>query len=388
MAVIIDDADGDYGHAVKGARVRKVGHYGRGRGKVTVIMFVEPGDPALPADELGSIERPRIWYDVNTERGTTSAKYEWFVKTKLLNRLKRDEPSRVFMHDNFVSHKTDEVYELFYRAGHTVVCRAPYRPDEAPIELVFDMLKNEIRRRWSKIDNEVDLIMQIHDIIKTRAGMKGFDKLFVNCGYTWETDAVVTESKLEEDKSAATMDDEDEDNEPFNVFDMLSAEIEEDDDLLIDSGPDFGATTVEAPRDGYKFDSSFTRLIKMPENVDSLKVDEKEVEEEEQQEGEEGLKVDEKEVEEEEWVVEEVSRSSGRCKYTIQLLEKLQKAIRAEGETVTINHKSATNTHTASISFFELLRLKSLDYIELEQTEPGSIKVSAGPKFREKFDAG
>ena len=43
-------------------------------------MFVEPGDPALPADELGSIERPRIWYDVNTERGTTSAKYEWFLK--------------------------------------------------------------------------------------------------------------------------------------------------------------------------------------------------------------------------------------------------------------------------------------------------------------------
>ena len=107
MAIIIDDANMKYGHAVKGARVRKVGHYGRGRGKVTVIMFVEPGDPALPADELGSIERPRIWYDVNTERGTTSAKYEWFVETKLLNRLKRDEPSRVFMHDNFVSHKTD-----------------------------------------------------------------------------------------------------------------------------------------------------------------------------------------------------------------------------------------------------------------------------------------
>ena len=77
-------------------------------------------------------------------------------------------------------------------------------------------------------------------------------------------------------------------------------------------------------------------------------------------------KINEKEVEEEERVVEEVSRSSGRCKYTIQLLEKLQKAIRAEGDTVTINHKSATNTHTAPICFFELLRLKSLDYIELE----------------------
>ena len=108
-----------------------------------------------PADELGSIERPRIWYDVNTERGTTSAKYEWFVENKLLNRLKRDEPSRVFMHDNFVSHKTDEVYELFYRAGHTVVCRAPYLPDKAPIELVFNMLKNKIRRRAIQLHNSI-----------------------------------------------------------------------------------------------------------------------------------------------------------------------------------------------------------------------------------------
>ena len=98
--------------------------------------------------------------------------------------------------------------------------------------------------------------------------------------------------------------------------------------------------------------------------------------------------MDEKEVEEEERVVEVVSRSCGRYKYTIQLLEKLQKAIRAEWDTATINRKSATNTHLASISFFEFLRLKSLDYIIQEQTEPGSIKVSAGPKFREKFDAG
>ena len=47
--------------------MRKDGHYTRGV-KLTVLVGIEPGDPALPADTPGSIERPRRW--VRALRGT------------------------------------------------------------------------------------------------------------------------------------------------------------------------------------------------------------------------------------------------------------------------------------------------------------------------------
>jgi hypothetical protein len=48
------------GHSLVGVRIRKPGHYTRGT-KLTIIMAVEPGNPTLPPDVDGSIERPRRW---------------------------------------------------------------------------------------------------------------------------------------------------------------------------------------------------------------------------------------------------------------------------------------------------------------------------------------
>lgn len=89
------------------------------------------------------------------------------------------------MHDNLTSHKADEVVDAIYTRGHRVLCRVPYRPNEAPIEWVFDQLACEVRRRWAVIKTEEDLVKQIHNIIESRAGLGGFDDLFKDCGYTW-----------------------------------------------------------------------------------------------------------------------------------------------------------------------------------------------------------
>ena len=62
MALVISDANENYGHAVKDCRVQKIGNYGRGKFKITLIMAIEAGDPDLGKDELGSTELPRIWY--------------------------------------------------------------------------------------------------------------------------------------------------------------------------------------------------------------------------------------------------------------------------------------------------------------------------------------
>ena len=83
------------------------------------------------------------------------------------------------------SNKSDEVVETIYSRGHRVICRVPYRPNEAPIEWAFDQLACEIRRRWNVIKTEEDMVREIHNIIASRAGMGGFDDLFKDCGYVW-----------------------------------------------------------------------------------------------------------------------------------------------------------------------------------------------------------
>lgn len=185
MAIELKDADTNYGHAVRGMRVRKVGNYGRGNCKFTVIMAIEAGDPDKPASERGSVEDPRIWYRISTDAGTSIENYIDFLNEDLFRYLAPDEPQRTLMHDNLSAHKHAEVVETIYNAGHTVICRPPYRPHEAPIEFAFDQFACEIRNRWASIRDEKDLVREMHNVLGSKAGMGGFDKQFQECGYKW-----------------------------------------------------------------------------------------------------------------------------------------------------------------------------------------------------------
>lgn len=100
-----------------------------------------------------------------------------------MDKFHTNERKRVILHDNLASHKSPEVVAAVYERGHQVKCRVPYRPHEAPIEWAFDMIACEIRRRWESIQNESQLIDAVHDIIRTRRGLGGFDDLFKKCGY-------------------------------------------------------------------------------------------------------------------------------------------------------------------------------------------------------------
>ena len=117
-------------------------------------MFIEAGDPTLPAGTLGSIEKPRIWYHLSKDRGTSAL--------------------------------SDLVYDTVRASGHDVIPRPPYRPNCAPIEWVFDQLACSIRRRWELIRNEDDLIHQIRLVIEKRIGLGGFNDLFIKCGYRYD----------------------------------------------------------------------------------------------------------------------------------------------------------------------------------------------------------
>ena len=124
-------------------------------------MFVEPGDPSLPADTMGSKENPRIWYKISRDSDTTVEAYQTFLENDVMDHFNDDEPQRTLLHDNLFAHKADEIYEAVYSRGHRVICRPPHRPYEAPIEWVFKQLACSVRSKWEEINNEDELIDEI-----------------------------------------------------------------------------------------------------------------------------------------------------------------------------------------------------------------------------------
>ena len=184
MCLQLGDASLSFAHGVRGMRVRKLGHYGRGEKKVNVMMAIKPGNPDLDDEDDGSLKKPRIFYRVLYDKGTSTELYLKFLKQFFWEKLREDEPSRVLMHDNLSLHKSDLVHALVESAGHSVICRPPYRPDIAPIEYAFDMIACEIRRRWQKITSIRKLMREIQVVINERIGMGGFHDLFVKLGYS------------------------------------------------------------------------------------------------------------------------------------------------------------------------------------------------------------
>mmetsp|Transcript_21310 Transcript_21310/g.46250 ORF Transcript_21310/g.46250 Transcript_21310/m.46250 type:complete len:251 (+) Transcript_21310:345-1097(+) len=63
MALQLEDANVNYGHAVRNCRVRKIGNYGRGKKKITIIMAIEAGDPdPRLANQMGSTDLRETTY--------------------------------------------------------------------------------------------------------------------------------------------------------------------------------------------------------------------------------------------------------------------------------------------------------------------------------------
>ncbi|KAL7549569.1 hypothetical protein ACHAWF_016029 [Thalassiosira exigua] len=185
-AIELQDANENYGHAVRGMRVRKIGNYGRGAIKLTLILAIEPGDPELAPGSEGSIDNPRLWYRLSPDRATGIENYVDFLNLELMDYFGPNEKRRTLLHDNLSSHKANEVVDAVFDRGHQVICRVPYRPHEAPIEYAIDQFAEEVRDRWNVIKNDRDLNDECLKILEAKSGMGGFDKLFRDCGYHFD----------------------------------------------------------------------------------------------------------------------------------------------------------------------------------------------------------
>lgn len=182
-----NDANRKRGSSLKGLYIRKPGHYDRGDFKLTIILAVEPGNPALDGNTpptVGSTERPRVWAEISEEPGTTASAYRAFLEQKPLATYNAAVEQRTIIHDNLTSHKSAQVYEAVRQSGHRVVPRPPYRPQDGPIEYAINQVMTKLANRWSEIPEDAtpaQMRVVLESIID--GGITGMDQLFLNCGY-------------------------------------------------------------------------------------------------------------------------------------------------------------------------------------------------------------
>ena len=63
----------------------------RGKAKLTLILAVEAGDPALESCQLGSIAKPRLWYHLSPDKGTSTVGYVDFLKNSLMKKFESNQ---------------------------------------------------------------------------------------------------------------------------------------------------------------------------------------------------------------------------------------------------------------------------------------------------------
>ena len=187
-----------HGWSLEVFRVRTIGHYTRTQ-KLTVLVAIEAGNGALPAQEAGSLQHPGRWIQVVRNAGTTADTFNTFVRMIMASIEARTgdqitrglqnavEQDRVFLWDNLKSHLTPLIANTLYAHNgpscfFQSVPRPPYQPKYGPIEykicdIVAALKKQSHTQSWTTDDLE-------HEVYAAFAGIGGFDATFDHCGYT------------------------------------------------------------------------------------------------------------------------------------------------------------------------------------------------------------
>jgi hypothetical protein len=173
-------------------RMRKPGHYGKGR-KLTVLLCIEPGDPALAAHIPGSIARPRRWFEFLEDGGTTTEAFAGFVNTFLTSMEGSGlnvDLDRTLLWDNLRSHHLVPLvtWTVYGRPSTTnsrfrSVPRPPYMPKYGPIEYAFAELGGRLQQRVRPDWNYAVLRQEVTNLLSEIGMDGGFNATFAHCGY-------------------------------------------------------------------------------------------------------------------------------------------------------------------------------------------------------------
>lgn len=168
-AVFIETVNRKYGKATIGRRCREVGPYGHST-KHVLTMAVS----ACPNDKYRD-------YLLEQKSGTTILDFVEFIQRILLGiGPGTPERRRCFLMDNLSAHHSPIIYQLIADAGHRIVFRAPYYPEDGPIEFVFNHIEQRLTDYQYHAD-DADALRQAVQEIVTR--MESFENFFTHCGY-------------------------------------------------------------------------------------------------------------------------------------------------------------------------------------------------------------
>ena len=142
------------GWALKVFWVRKDGHYHFGA-KINVIFAIEPGDPTLPPNVRGSVQRPWRWVQCFHGTGTTTNIFRDFCNRVCTNieqhGIAGTDDHRVFIWDNLLAHHAPYVHHTVTGRGgprqFSIVARPQYHPKFGPIEYAICELTDILRMR-------------------------------------------------------------------------------------------------------------------------------------------------------------------------------------------------------------------------------------------------
>jgi hypothetical protein len=189
LGITLEKCNRTGGWALKVFRVRKDGHYHHGS-KITVLFAIELGDPALPPETRGSVERPRRWIRCIQGVGTTTNVFRNFCD-HICTEIERfgvdgTDDHRIFIWDNLAAHHSVYVHQTVTgRDGprrFSIVARPQYHPKYGPIEYKICELTNILSDQ-----KQPDWNMQMLEdgIYQAAMSIKTFDSTFIHCGYRW-----------------------------------------------------------------------------------------------------------------------------------------------------------------------------------------------------------
>ena len=181
-----------YGRSFTACRVRDTANYKKGGGIVNLLMAVEPGNPLIPPNQLGSITHPCVWYRI------VDGTVDQFVYASFIDEICRDieahplphDNERYFLWDNLALHGTAYVnFTLEMRPTRNqfqfiAIPWPPYQPKFAPIEYVFCQIANDLAKRTTETDTLNDLRNNITNLCTVIGNGGNFDRTFAHCGYT------------------------------------------------------------------------------------------------------------------------------------------------------------------------------------------------------------
>ncbi len=111
-----------------GLKNHKPGNYDRGMFKLTIILALEAGDPAVANGLVGLLTMPRVWVRISDEAGTTTEAYVNFICHVMdtYDAVANPTLRRTIIHNNLTLHKLPEVYKAVRLQSHRVICCPPY----------------------------------------------------------------------------------------------------------------------------------------------------------------------------------------------------------------------------------------------------------------------